>query len=73
MKEVSVVQGQRVHVRGGSPLKQLETFRAVARELSFTRAAERLRYARASVTAHIQALEKELGIAFSSGSEEGCG
>ncbi|UHA73793.1 LysR family transcriptional regulator [Paenibacillus sp. 481] len=39
-------------------LKQLQTFQAVAKELSFTRAAERLNYAQSSVTAQIQALEQ---------------
>lgn len=41
--------------------RQLITFRAVAEHLSFTRAAEALRYAQSSVTAQIQALEEELG------------
>ena len=43
-------------------LRQLETFRAVATELSFTRAAASLDYAQSSVTAQIQALEAELGV-----------
>ena len=43
-------------------LRQLETFRAVATELSFTRAALALDYAQSSVTAQIQALESELGV-----------
>jgi DNA-binding transcriptional LysR family regulator len=43
-------------------LRQLETFRAVAGELSFTRAAASLDYAQSSVTAQIQALEAELGV-----------
>ncbi|UOF92469.1 LysR substrate-binding domain-containing protein [Fodinisporobacter ferrooxydans] len=40
-------------------LKQLQTFQVVARELSFTRAAEILNYAQSSITAQIQALEEE--------------
>jgi DNA-binding transcriptional LysR family regulator len=43
-------------------LRQLETFRAVASQLSFTRAAVSLDYAQSSVTAQIQALEAELGV-----------
>ncbi|WP_199617020.1 LysR family transcriptional regulator [Paenibacillus alkalitolerans] len=43
-------------------LKQLKTFRAVAAELSFTRAAEVLSYAQSSVTAQIQDLEQQLGV-----------
>ena len=43
-------------------LRQLETFRAVAAELSFTRAATALDYAQSSVTAQIQTLESELGV-----------
>ena len=42
-------------------LRQLETFRVVARELSFTRAAEELEYSQSSVTAQVQALERDLG------------
>jgi DNA-binding transcriptional LysR family regulator len=41
--------------------RQLNTFRAVARALNFTRAAEALGYVQSSVTAQIQALERELG------------
>jgi DNA-binding transcriptional LysR family regulator len=41
--------------------RQLNTFRAVARALHFTRAAETLGYVQSSVTAQIQALERELG------------
>lgn len=41
-------------------LRQLNTFRAVARTLSFTRTAELLNYAQSSVTAQVQALEDEL-------------
>jgi DNA-binding transcriptional LysR family regulator len=43
-------------------LRQLETFRAVATDLSFTRAAAALDYAQSSVTAQIQSLESELGV-----------
>ena len=43
-------------------LRQLETFRVVAAQLSFTRAAAALDYAQSSVTAQIQSLESELGV-----------
>jgi len=43
-------------------IRQLITFRAVARFLSFNRAAEELNYAQSSVSAQIQALEEELGV-----------
>jgi DNA-binding transcriptional LysR family regulator len=43
-------------------LRHLETFRTVATEQSFTRAAETLSYAQSSVTAQIQTLEAELGV-----------
>jgi DNA-binding transcriptional LysR family regulator len=42
-------------------LRHLETFRAVAHALSFTQAAQTLDYAQSSVSAQIQALEKEIG------------
>lgn len=42
-------------------LRQLATFVAVARVLSFTRAAARLNYAQSSVTAHVRALEQSVG------------
>ncbi|TDV55952.1 LysR family transcriptional regulator [Actinophytocola oryzae] len=42
-------------------LRHLRAFRAVARTLSFTRAATELHYAQSSVTEQIQALETELG------------
>ncbi len=42
--------------------RHLKTFRAVAAGLSFTRASAELGYAQSSVTAHIQALERELGV-----------
>lgn len=43
-------------------LRQLQTFRAVATTLSFTRSATALGYAQSSVTAQIQALEEELAV-----------
>lgn len=44
-------------------LKHLTTFLAVARHMSFTRAAQDLDYVQSSVTAHIKALEQDLGAA----------
>ncbi|MCY0910038.1 MAG: LysR family transcriptional regulator, partial [Sulfobacillus thermotolerans] len=41
-------------------LKNVQTFRVLAEELSFTRTAERLNYAQSSVSAQIQSLEEEL-------------
>ncbi|RKG97690.1 LysR family transcriptional regulator [Corallococcus carmarthensis] len=43
-------------------LRQLETFRTVARTLNFRRAAERLHYAQSSVTEQVQGLESDLGV-----------
>ncbi|MCT2592530.1 LysR family transcriptional regulator [Streptomyces sp. N2-109] len=43
-------------------LKHLSTFLAVARHLSFTRAAQELDYVQSSVTAHVKSLEADLGI-----------
>ena len=43
-------------------LRELKTFRAVATEKSFTRAANALNYAQSSVTAQIQSLEGEVGV-----------
>lgn len=43
-------------------LKQLQTFKTLAKELNFTRTAVRLSYAQSSVTAQIQALEQEFGV-----------
>jgi DNA-binding transcriptional LysR family regulator len=44
-------------------MKHLATFLEVARSMSFTRAAEKLGYVQSSVTAHIKALEADLGAA----------
>jgi DNA-binding transcriptional LysR family regulator len=43
-------------------LRHLTTFRAVARSLSFTRAAAELGYVQSALTAHVKALEDELGV-----------
>ena len=43
-------------------LKQLQTFRVLAEELSFTKTAHRLSYAQSSISAQIQALESEFGV-----------
>jgi DNA-binding transcriptional LysR family regulator len=43
-------------------LRHLNTFRTVAAELSFTRAAAQLGYVQSAVTSHIKALEDELGV-----------
>jgi DNA-binding transcriptional LysR family regulator len=43
-------------------IRQLSTFRTVAELGNFTRAAERLGYVQSNVTAHVQALERELGV-----------
>ena len=42
-------------------LRQLEIFRALAEELHFTRAAERVHCVQSNVTIQIRALERELG------------
>jgi DNA-binding transcriptional LysR family regulator len=43
-------------------LRELKTFRSVAAEKNFTRAANLLHYAQSSVTAQIHSLEEELGV-----------
>ena len=43
-------------------IRNLKSFRAVATRLSFHRAADELHYAQSTVSAHIQALEEELGL-----------
>ncbi len=43
-------------------IRQLKTFKIVARLLSFKQAAEYLNYAQSSISAQIQALEDELGV-----------
>lgn len=43
-------------------LKHLQTFRQVVDSGSFTRAAQSLGYVQSNITAHIQALESELGV-----------
>ncbi|WP_262704353.1 MULTISPECIES: LysR family transcriptional regulator [Streptomyces] len=43
-------------------LKHLNTYLTVARHMSFTRAAQELDYVQSSVTAHIKALETDLGV-----------
>ncbi|MEM7697904.1 MAG: LysR substrate-binding domain-containing protein [Verrucomicrobiota bacterium] len=44
-------------------LRELECFLAVAQELSFTRAAERLRLAQPPLSRHVRVLEEKLGVA----------
>ena len=43
-------------------LLKLKTFQVVAATTNFTRAAAKLGYSQSSVTTHIQALERELGV-----------
>jgi DNA-binding transcriptional LysR family regulator len=49
-------------VGGVLELRQVETFRAVAEELSFSRAAAKLGYVQSSVSVQVAALEQELGV-----------
>ena len=43
-------------------LSQIETFRVVAQELSFSRAAAKLGYVQSSVSAQVSTLERELRV-----------
>ena len=43
-------------------LQKLESFRVVAETRNFTRAAVELGYCQSSVTIHVKALERELGV-----------
>jgi DNA-binding transcriptional LysR family regulator len=43
-------------------VRQLQIFRTLAEELSFTRTAEKVHTVQSNVTAQIKALEEELGI-----------
>jgi DNA-binding transcriptional LysR family regulator len=47
---------------GEMEIRQLRTFQAVARYLSFNKAASRLNYAQSSISAQIIALEEELKV-----------
>ena len=59
-------KGDEEEVEGGRSvildLQKLETFRVVASTLSFTRAGLELGYCQSSITMHIKALERELGV-----------
>lgn len=51
----------RADERTAMEFRQVETFRAVAEELSFSRAAAKLGYVQSSVSSQVAALEQELG------------
>ncbi len=53
-------------------LRQLTIFQAVAKTLSFTKAAEQLSYSQSNVTAQIQALEREFGTALTISLSSSC-
>jgi DNA-binding transcriptional LysR family regulator len=58
----SIGNGDGTRTEDPMELRQVETFRAVAEEVSFSRAAARLGYVQSSVSAQVAALEQELGV-----------